>query len=197
MPFEKLEVEVPQRLTTHDFILRPIAAEDADLDFAAVMESKDFLRGWEQTGWPADDFTVAENRKDLKKLERRHNARESFTYTVLDPTESECIGCVYITAMDAPLYARPSITPVGPEAWSDYQAAVHFWVRKSRLPFGTDRVLLDELRDWFAQEWRFGQILFVTTAVFEQQVRLLEDAGLRVRFEIKFPDRPAPELAYG
>lgn len=196
MPFEKMEFDVPARLTAGDFILRPITAEDAELDFAAVMESKDFLRGWEQTGWPADDFTVAGNRKDLEKLERRHNARESFTYTMLNPSETECIGCVYITAMDAPLYTRPSITPVGREAWGDYQALVHFWVRKSRLPFGADRLLLSELRNWFVRAWRFDRFLFVTTAVFEQQVGLLKEAGLQVRFEIRFPDKPSPELAF-
>jgi len=183
-------------LVTDGFILRPIVADDDALDFAAVMESKDFLRGWEQTGWPEDDFTVAANRLDLEKLERRHRNRESFTYTVMNPGETECIGCVYITAMDAPLFARPEITPVGSEAWSDYRAAVHFWVRKSRLPFGTDRVLLDTLRDWFAHEWQFDKCLFITTAIFEQQVAMLEQAGLSVRFEIKYPDKPSLELAY-
>lgn len=196
MPFEKPDFDVPQGLTTRDFILRPIRATDAELDYAAVMESKDFLRGWEQTGWPEDDFTVAANRQDLEKLERRYQSRESFTYTVMDPTETECIGCVYITPIDAPLFTKPRITPVGTEVWRDYQAAVHFWVRKSRLPSGTDRVLLDELRTWFAREWPAGRYLFLTTASFQQQVATLEQAGLQLRFELTYPNRPAPELAY-
>ena len=40
-------------------------AADADMDYAAVMEGREYRRTWDQSTWPADDFTVAANRKDL------------------------------------------------------------------------------------------------------------------------------------
>ena len=83
---------VSEGLTTDDLVLRPIVAADAELDYAAVMESREHLRKWEQTSWPADDFTVTANREDLENLERRHASREAFTYTVMNPAETECLG---------------------------------------------------------------------------------------------------------
>lgn len=197
MPFEKVELTVPQRLVTNFFVLRPIVEADAELDYAAVVESKEFLRGWEQTGWPADDFTVADNREDLAKLELRHNRRESFTYTVMNPDESECLGCVYISPPDSPIFERSRIEPFGPRNWSHYPAMIHFWVRKSQLPQGMDHALFDTLREWLARQWRWERVLFLTTAAFTQQVELFERFGFQVQFKIHDPKTPAPELAFG
>ncbi len=50
MLFTDLESAIPERLATQEFILRPLVAADVELDYAAVMESKEQLRPWEQTG---------------------------------------------------------------------------------------------------------------------------------------------------
>jgi RimJ/RimL family protein N-acetyltransferase len=89
---------VPAELRTDEFVLRPIRATDAELDYRAVMETREYLRLWEQSTWPADDFTVDANREDLVGLEERHDAHRAFTYTVLDPDGVECLGCVYVTS---------------------------------------------------------------------------------------------------
>lgn len=70
MHFADLE-SVPAGLTTPEFVLRPLLVTDVELDYAAVMESKVELRPWEQTGWPADDFTVADDLVDRQDLEER------------------------------------------------------------------------------------------------------------------------------
>lgn len=88
--------DVPGRLVTDEFVVRPILASDVAGDYDAVMESREFLRPWEQTGWPADDFTLEDDLADVAMLQERHDARRAFTYTVVTPDESECLGCVYI-----------------------------------------------------------------------------------------------------
>jgi hypothetical protein len=196
VPFENLEGDVPEGLTTDHFVLRPIVPADAEMDHAAVMESKEHLRTWEQTGWPEDGFTVAANREDLEKLERRHAAREAFTYTVTDPAGTECLGCVYLIPCDARLFAEARITPVGGRRWDDYDAAVYFWVRTSRLAAGTDRALLDALRTWLAQDWNLDGHLVVTHEQFTQQVDLIERTDLQLRFEVEERDKPGRYLAY-
>lgn len=196
MPFKKMKVDVPERLTTDEFILRPIVAADAEMDYAAVMESREYLRKWEQSSWPEDDFTVAANREDLEKLERRHVDREAFTYTVLNPAGTECLGCVYLMPPDARTFTKARITPVGNRHWEDCEAAVYFWVRKSHLATETDRALLDALRTWLAQEWRLEGHLFVTNEQFVQQVDMFEHAGLQLRFAIAGPGQPGRYLAY-
>jgi hypothetical protein len=171
-------------------------AEDAEMDYAAVMESKEYLRTWEQSSWPADDFTVAANREDLEKLERRHTARDAFTYTVMDPAATECLGCVYLMPTDAASLSKARITPVGNRRWDEYKAAVYFWVRKSQLASGTDRVLLDVLRTWLAQEWSLGGHLIVTNEQFAQQLGLITSTDLQLRFEIEEPDKPGRYLGF-
>lgn len=196
MLFENLEFDVPDGLKTDGFVLRPITAADAEMDYAAVMESREYLRTWEQSSWPEDDFTVAANREDLEGLEQRHANRRAFTYTVLNPAGTECLGCVYLMPPDARMFAGARITPVTDRQWDDYGAAVYFWIRRSRLATGTDRALLDALRTWLARDWSLGGHLFVTNEQFAQQVGMIEQAGLQLRFEIEEPGKPGRYLAY-
>ena len=196
MPFKNRELDVPEGMKTDHFVLRPITAADAALDYDAVMESRDYLRTWEQTGWPADDFTVAANREDLEKLERRHVAREAFTYTVMDLAGTECLGCVYIMPTDARFLTRARITAVAHARWEDFEAAVYFWIRKSRLASGTDRALLDALRAWLTSDWWFPGHLIVTNEQFVQQVDMIGDTDLQRLFAIEEPDKPGRYLAY-
>jgi hypothetical protein len=81
----------PSGYETHEFVLRPLLASDAQLDYDAVMESREFLRKWEQSTWPEDNFTVEANREDLVKAERKHASGENFTYTVMNPDQAECL----------------------------------------------------------------------------------------------------------
>jgi hypothetical protein len=71
VPFTDPNHAVPAGLSTEQFVLRPITADDAELDHGAVMETREHLRSWEQSTWPEDDFTVEANRKDLADLEQR------------------------------------------------------------------------------------------------------------------------------
>lgn len=186
----------PAEFRTAEFLLRPIRASDAERDYAAVMESKEFLRPWEQSGWPADDFTVEANRQDLAGLEQRHADGESFTYTVLDPTETHSLGCVYLFPTSAPMYARPQIAAVAGEEWQSYEAAIYFWVRTSRLADGLDQRLLAALGPWLAQEWGIARALIITNEQVPHQMALFEGSGRQLRFRLTFPNEPGTSLAY-
>ena len=52
---------VPAALRTGEFALRPITTDDAERDYAALMETRELLRLWEQSTWPADDFHSRSN----------------------------------------------------------------------------------------------------------------------------------------
>jgi hypothetical protein len=188
--------DIPDRLATDEFILRPIVASDVELDYAAVMESKEYLRPWEQTGWPADDFTLEEDLKDVEMLEGRHAAHRAFTYTMMNPDETECLGCVYIMPPDARHYLDAHITPVGDHQWQSYAALVSFWVRTSRLASGLDERLLGALRTWLVQDGNLGRHLFVTNEQVTQQVELIERTDLQLRFTIDKPTHAGTYLAY-
>ncbi len=197
MHFHALPNEIPAELMASRFILRPITVADVELDYDALMESRDYLRLWEQTGWPEDDFTVEANREDLELLERRHLANEAFTYTVLSLDRSTCLGCVYLMPNDARSFTKSNITPTADASWHEQDVAVYFWVRESELPAETDRRLLESLRQWLVNEWEFELFVFVTSELFEQQVALFERAGLQPHFTIVEPGKPGRYLAFG
>jgi hypothetical protein len=196
MVFANENATIPDGLVTNEFLIRPLLATDVELDYAAVMESREFLRKWEQSTWPADDFTVADNLKDLQRHEREHINRESFTFTVMNPAETECLGCIYIFPRTARWLSQAETTPIADADWADYEAIVLFWIRQSRLAEGMDRKLLDTLRPWLQQEWSFDGYLFQTNEQFEQQVAIFEEAGLQLQFEVKLPKHKGKERAY-
>jgi hypothetical protein len=198
MHFTHLEPsDIPVRLATDEFVLRPIVASDVEGDYEAVMESREYLRPWEQTGWPTDDFTLDEDREDVVMLEERHNAQQAFTYTMVTPDETECLGCVYLMPPDARSYREVTVTPVGDARWEDYGALVNFWVRTSRLASGVDERLLAELRAWLPRDGNLGRLLFVTNEQVAQQVELIGRTDLELRFRISKPSYSGAYLAYG
>jgi hypothetical protein len=192
-----LREPVPAVLRTAEFMLRPIVAGDAELDYAAVMETREQLRLWRQTAWPEDDFTVAENRKDLVECEERHRAGRAFTYTVLDPSGSECLGCVYVFPTRATFLARAAVTQLGHDEWADVEAVVFFWARLPQLEAGLDERLLAALRTWFAEEWKLTRTVYATSEPFTQQVNLLGRTDMKVKFELQEPDKTGKRLLFG
>jgi hypothetical protein len=188
---------IPPRLETDEFFLRPILAADAARDHEAVMETRVDLRIWEQSSWPADDFTVDANRQDLADLEQRHVERRAFTYTVLTPDGATCLGCVYIFPTTATFLTKARVTPVAEDAqWAEIDAVVYFWVRQSRIASDMDVRLLAAIRTWLDETWALTRTVFVTNEQFERQADLLDSAGLQVMFELREPGKPGTYLVY-
>ncbi|WP_231371252.1 GNAT family protein [Cryocola sp. 340MFSha3.1] len=188
---------VPAGLENAEFVLRPIAAADAEKDHAAVMESRAYLRLWEQSAWPEDDFTVDADRDDLTGLAARHAGGRAFTFTVLSTDGEQCLGCVYLFPPGATFLARAAVTALGADRWEDLDIVAYFWTRRAQMESGMDARLLSSLRTWFAHEWAVGRVVFVTSEPFTQQVDLFRTAGLEPRFELVEPGKPAAYLAFG
>lgn len=194
---------MPSGLSTPWFRLRPITADDAEADHDAVLETREVLRLWEQSSWPTDDFPVEANREDLVGLAERHAAHRAFTYTVLDPAGTRCLGCVYLFPTDATFLARSTVTPVAGDRWSEVDVVAYFWVRRSLMAGvspedpGLDERLLAALRTWLAEDWRFGNTVFVTNEQFAQQVELIGRTDLALKFRLREPDKEGTYLVFG
>lgn len=184
-------------LATKEFLLRPITAADAALDYAAVMETREQLRLWEQSSWPADDFTVEANREDLIGLEQRHAEHRAYTFTVLSPDASECFGCVYAFPIEATFLTKSEVTAVGVDIWEEIDAVVYFWTRLSQTAKGLDERLLAELRVWFSSEWKLEKTVFVTNEQFRQQVDVIERTDLLLKYELAEPGKAGKYLIFG
>lgn len=176
MQFYPETAPVPTGMHTSEFVLEPLRTTHVALDHAALMESKAMLRAWGQGDWPSDDFTLDANYQDLDEHEREHQQRVAFTYTVLSPDRTTCLGCVYIKPV-APFMEQEDMqaAPKGGE----YRARTAFWVRQGRLSDDLDRRLLVALVDWFRNSWAFSRVVFFTSVQDERQQRILAEAGLR------------------
>jgi RimJ/RimL family protein N-acetyltransferase len=194
MTFVPDTIPVPDKLQTDDFILRPLRVTDVELDYDAVMETREFLRAWSQSEWPWDKFTIADNEKDLERHEQEHRDREAFTFTVMNVHETRCLGCVYIRPLPDPL--RDSADWLT-EQELPLPALVSFWVRQSCMGRGLDGILLDALRDWFRSEWPFSSVLFFTDPNNARQKSLMVDSGMHFRREMQLWRSPVKWVVYG
>jgi hypothetical protein len=189
------DAEIPAGLTTPEFILRPLRAIHNDRDYDAVMSSREMLLEWGQSDWPTEDFTPQQNLDDLIRHETEHIDRVAFTFTVMNPSESICLGCVYIRPLKALLSDLGADTDLIESV--DARAAVaSFWVRQSRLDDDLDRRLLGSLVDWLRSEWIYSSVSFRTNSNDTRQTRLFELAGLRRLHSIDFPDNSGHFFIY-
>ena len=179
IPFTRQDRPAPRSFKTSRLLVRPLMASDAEADFAALMESREDVRRSSQSSWPADDFTIEQNRNDLARHQAEHEAGDAFTYTVMDPEEMSCLGCIYMVPLPFHLMRVGAADElVESAAWD--AAAVYFWVRSPRLPSGLEAELLREIRDWMAREKAFSRVLYSTHSKDPRQVALLEAAGFQV-----------------
>jgi hypothetical protein len=141
----------PQRIdlpTGHH--LRPIREADVDIDFPAVMGSRDRL--WSKYGaawgWPLADMSYEADREDLARHEREIAAQETFNYAVMDEAERALLGCVYIDPPD-------DDSPPGADA------VVSWWVVDDAVGTDLERALGELIPLWLAETWRFRSVLYV------------------------------------
>jgi len=121
--------------------LRPIRGSDTEIDYPAVMGSRERL--WdvygEAWGWPPATMTVEQDREDLERHAREIEAHESFNYALLDAAEERLLGCVYIDPTDEP----------------DADALVSWWVVDDAVGTEVERALDALVPRWLAEEWPF------------------------------------------
>lgn len=124
--------------------LRPIRADDVDLDMKAVMGSQERL--WsiygEAWGWPPASMTAEQDREDLAHHEAEIERHESFNYALFDPGETELLGCVYIE----------------PPMKTGADAEVSWWVVDWLVGGPVEQALDDLVPRWLAASWPLRRV---------------------------------------
>ena len=127
--------------------LRPIRATDVEIDYPAVMGSRERLwakygRPW---GWPPATMTPEQDRDDLARHEREIAAQETFNYAILDADESHLLGCIYLD-------------PPGHETGCD--VIVSWWVVDTCVGSALESELDSFVPAWVTTDWPFATPLF-------------------------------------
>lgn len=187
---------VPAELITENFVLLPITTDVVELDFEAVTSSRDALRLWSQSDWPEDALTVADNLRDLEAMVQRREKRAAFDYTVLDPSRTRCLGCVYIFPPDVSFLRKAEVTPLSERAFTDLDAIVYFWIRSSLAATDIEDRLVSELRTWFTDVWKLERVAFDVSEVFRHQINVCERAGLVPKFRLRDPAKSGGDIIF-
>lgn len=95
---------------------------------------------WGGDSWPYP-MTLEENFRDLTDHSEEFARDEAYAFTVLDPSNGEVIGCVYI------------------DPDNDADARCRFWVRADRASL--DEPLEVTVRAWLnGPDWSFDSVRF-------------------------------------
>ena len=177
VPVFDASFDAPTSLATTRFQLEPLAPQHAEIDFAALMGSREHLQSSLRWGdWPREDFTVEENREDLQRHWDEFQRHEAYAYTVLSP-DGECIGCVYLV-------------PVPGGAVDD--AMLAYWVVESELASSLDAELLRTLVDWFRDRWNLANLILPVHEGYARGLDVADDAGFapiaETGFEYEVPE---------
>ncbi len=140
----------PERVDLVDgYHLRPIRADDVDIDYPAVMGSRERL--WqiygESWGWPPATMSYEADRDDLARHEREIAAHETFNYAILDADETRLVGCVYIDPHDT------------------HDAESSWWVVDELVGSALEKELDAFVPYWLRTTWGFGDVRFPFNAV--------------------------------
>ncbi len=142
--FVPADFDPPTSLVMAEFRLEPLGPQHNEADYAAWMSSIAHIRsttGFATGSWPPEKgMTLEENLSDLRRHAEDFTRRVGFTFTVLDPGDSDVIGCVYIY----------------PTASEDYDVTVHSWVRVDRASL--DAPLADAVASWLATDWPWERV---------------------------------------
>ena len=136
---------VPETLETVRFRLRMLTVNDVVKDYDAVMTSLNHLQATMPFGpdhkWPTKELTFEQDLIDLGWHQKEFQCRTSFAYTMVNPEETECLGCIYI---------YPSPNP-------KHDAMILLWVRESEAKSGLDEYIFSEVKKWISEKWPFSR----------------------------------------
>lgn len=138
--FIPLNFNLPLKLETSEFLLRPLTVNDCQKDFEAVKNSLDY-RGGEDLA--VKSLTLEQNLINLQRHQNEFNLKQAFTYTVFSLDQTTCLGCIYII----------------PPTRGDYDAEVWLWVRKELID-KLDQKLFRTVKKWLNEYWPFKKVAY-------------------------------------
>jgi len=157
------EFDAPRLIRSGPLRLEPLGPEFNALDHRAAQSSIEHLRYTLQWGdWPSPEMTLEDNLRDLERHHGEFERGEAYAYTVLDPTGTACLGCVYLN----PVPDRPRTLVMA------------YWVTEDQLERGTDQHLVATVLDRVERGWPVDTVVVPIPVQNERGSELLAGLGL-------------------
>lgn len=159
------EFDAPRLITTPRIRLEPLQPKFNDLDYKAAQGSRDHLRTTLQWGsWPSPDMTADQNRGDLERHWQEFERREAYAYTVLHPSGTPCIGCVYLNA----------------DKQNTRGLRMAYWVVEDQLANGLDEHVVATVLGNVEAAWPVDQVTISHPVQNPRGIKILERRGLEM-----------------
>lgn len=198
MSFRDQGIEPAVGFSGDGFIVRPLVPSDNELDYDAVMSSREFLYHWEQDPpYPPEDFSVDDNLGDLEEMDDHHRTGMRYIYTVMNSDETQSLGCIYFAPNDDTMYRTADVASRDGTDMSTVDATVSFWVRVSTWEDGFERTLLDGVLAWLRDAWTLENPVIMTNEHLDHQIATIESLGLTRRFDYDRDKDMYTSHAYG
>ena len=154
-----------EELYDEAFIIRPLRDIDNALDYEAMLDRAS-TREWMADGNP---FTLDINRQNILHHIKDHAERKALTFTVMNPAESRCFGCVYVY----PLWDGVEFTS-GDSADFDEASILRFWLRDSAIEADLDVGVIEVLDLWL-RTWQMQKPIYFMIDADDHRQRYLTE----------------------
>jgi hypothetical protein len=183
---------VPSGLVHPAFVAVPLSPANVQLDFAAYMASPAVIRVHSDGRWPIDGFTLEDDQRQAAAHDAAHQARRAFTFLLLDPSQSQSLGCVYVNPLrDFLRRAGADLETI--DSMPEASGMVTFWIREDQQGTGLSYAVAKALSGWLAMDWPLERCLFRILPGERSSRRALERLQLRP-VELRLPDEARPYL---
>jgi hypothetical protein len=148
------DFHVPEILEAESFRIRKLCAKDVYLDYIAVMSSINIIKKTRGGRWPTPALSFEDDWIDLAWHQREFEHRSSFAYTVMNHTETECLGCLYL--IPPGIRSKPA---------GDADVDVSFWVTQKGYDAGLYTELYKAIKDWLEKDWPFKKPIWTNVEI--------------------------------
>lgn len=176
---------IPESYLHNQFCFQILHPRHAELDYAALMSSKDFLRRWSQSEWPTDDFSLDDNLEDLAWHYEEHLNKIAFTYTILNQNQNTCLGCLYIK----PIAVIKELQLEEQKLLAPFSHFCSFWVIDTIRGTQLDQLIFSGLIYWLDTCWQFPGLFFTSNPHIPEMEDLYKKQGMQCFLELERPNR--------
>lgn len=185
---------VPSSLQHPRFVATPLTTSIAAMDYAAYMASPEVVRTHSDRRWPVDEFTFDEDLELVAQHQADHEHRRAFTFSLLNPSRTESLGCLYMN----PLVEYLRRVDAGPQLVDSIPAAsamVTWWLRQDQQETGLSAAVVEAVNSWLLNDWPINLHLF--RILPDERPSHLALEGLNLQLEhLDLPGEKRPYLWY-
>lgn len=172
--------DFPKNYSGETVTIFPTDIEFAKSDLDAVMASKDELRLWSDSDWPADNFTEEDNREDLKDHVEDNEEHCAYGFMLYDSSKKTCYGSLYVNPLNLESFKNDK------SEIEKFDARIDCWIRTD-IEESLKIAIVKDLTTWLNSDWSI-QWGFSARPTLPQYQNLFSKSGLKCSLTLVYKE---------